>query len=196
MHPRTIFLLRNIGLSPREIQAVSLPQIHELPDQRTGHGLIGGTGVGKTFAMAQILANAVEKKVMGNPTPDDATLPHGYARWINWPDKAEELKNWVSQGYHKDIADTTEDWSNASVIFLDDIGQERITGENDYSLGVLRILLDSRYRNQMPVYWTSNLNLKGLTSIYGARLVSRVVQAWPPIVLRGSDLRLAEAACQ
>lgn len=192
-HPRTLFLLRTIGVAPREMRALDVPVKHLTPEI-AGFGLIGKTGSGKTWALVQALADDIESAVRESGSPDVALLPTRYARWLNWPDEAENLKGMVGQHYTTEIEDLVETWEECHALFLDDLGAERIVGEDDYSLGILRRVLDARYRQERPVYWTSNLNLKSLAGIYGARLISRVAQAWPATVIRGEDMRLGGVA--
>jgi len=194
MNSRIATILETIGLALREIQAIEREPIHLVQDSPQGFGLTGGTGVGKTWHMAQRIGFQVVRIVTQCPIPDTAKIPYAYAKWVNWPDTAEILKGWVAQGFHQDLERFIEKCTICGQLYLDDIGQERITNENDYALGILRTILDSRYRNNRPVFWTSNLDLKGLTAIYGARVVSRIIDAWPPLRLDGPDLRLKRGA--
>ena len=194
MHSRTRFLLKQIGLSERELSALALDPIHEPLDLPTGFGLIGSTGVGKTWCLARRIGLTVQAQVEGAHDPSSARLPNRFARWRNWPDMAEVLKNWVSQDWGDDVAELVDVLSTCRELYLDDLGQERIAKADDYSLGFLRNILDARYRDNLPVFWTSNLTPTALNQVYGARTVSRLLSAWPAVLVKGPDLRLGGRA--
>nr|WP_320131984.1 hypothetical protein [uncultured Holophaga sp.] len=192
MHTRTLQLLSTIGLGKHELQALSAPPLFPLSGPlETGLGLIGPTGTGKTWRLIQALGADLDVHVLTQPVPAEAKMPFRYARWINWPDASEKLKGMVAKGFHADIVDLVDAWESCCMLFLDDLGQERITGENDYSLGILRSLLDQRYRTGRAVYWTSNLPPKDLVRVYGSRIVSRMREAWPWTAVKGHDMRVS-----
>ena len=191
MHPRTELILKNIGLSPRETRAVAKAPIHDIEDRPKGYGLLGDPGIGKTWHLARRIGLQVEDRVESSAHPETAKMPNNFARWRNWPDAAEMLKLWVANGYSNDIADLVEQLSTCRELYLDDVGQERIVGPDDYSLGFLRTILDARYRANLPVFWSSNLDLIGLNKLYGGRTISRIVDAWPPVTLQGPDNRMS-----
>jgi len=194
MRDRTRFLLGQIGLSPRELEGVDLEPIHQITDRPAGFGVVGTPGVGKTFLLVRRIGQIVEGLVADHHLPAQAKLPFGFARWRNWPDMAEDLKSWVAQDWTADVADLVEELSSCRDLYLDDLGQERIAKADDYSLGLLRLILDNRYRSNLPVFWTSNLAPVELNRVYGARTASRIFSAWPPVALKGPDLRLPRRA--
>jgi DNA replication protein DnaC len=189
-HPRTRCLLRMpIGCAPREIEALNHAPIHTLPEIAMGFGLVGNTGVGKSWALVQQLAGSVDAMVSASPDPMNFKMPLK-VRWVNWPEKAEELKRQCVR-----FADAVDDWcgdvKGAAIVILDDLGRERSKGEDDYATALLNEILDARYRNRLATFWTSNLMPDGLSHFYPAPLVSRLLSAWPPCVIEGDDLRLA-----
>lgn len=190
MHERTLFHLRALGVASHELRALNAKPMHPLPLDRDGFGIIGGTGVGKTWALVQALGADLDEIVTSSLDPATAMRPAGYAAWVNWPDQAEGVKGMLSQDYNADVEDLASRWEHVGRLFIDDLGAERIVGERDFSLALLRRVLDARYRHERATYWTSNLGLKALSGLYGSRLMSRVCEAWPAVVLRGSDLRL------
>jgi DNA replication protein DnaC len=194
-HHRTLALLRQIGLESREIRAASAERRADICERPQGFGLFGPTGTGKTWAMVQILAAALDALVCSAIDPETFGVRSSWAAWLHWPGQADALKLLVGQGEHQTIADRVELWSSCGMLFLDDLGQERVTGgENDYALCTLRCVLGARYRRELPVYWTSNLVTKDLANLYGSPMVSRMWEAWPPQALQGSDMRLRRAS--
>jgi DNA replication protein DnaC len=190
MHPSSYRLLLEIGLGSKELCDLDAEPIHVITDRSGGFGLIGGNGVGKTWILAHRLCSGIERSVLKSEAPANAKLLPGTVRWFNWPNQAEQLKTWISVHYSQDLQAFLEEASICRVLYLDDLGQERITGENDYALGMLRTIICTRHRNGLPLFWTSNLDMTGLATIYGSRIVSRMLQAWPPMRVKGDDLRL------
>ena len=189
---RVSWLLKTSGLSLREIEDAERPPIHSVEDAPTGFGLVGTTGVGKTIVLARrflLFAQAVVDR-KGPEAKFDAT---DRVLWLNWPDTAETLKRWSTMGDPRHIDAWVEKAKGIETLYLDDLGAERSKGEDDFAGGILREILDSRYRDALPVFWTSNLDSEGLIRFYGARLVSRIAQAWPGRKLAGPDLRMGKA---
>lgn len=180
-------ILRGIGMLPGEIRYANLPIERPFPEGE-GFGIIGPTGTGKTVMLAQHVGALVEDMIGDSPR----LAPNNFAVWINWPDTAETIKS-LSGPANWDQLDNLE-WrmKHTSRLYLDDIGQERIRGEDDLSLGHIKVILDHRYREQLPVFWSSNLGPDQLSAIYGARTVSRMIQAWPPVMLSGPDRRMPQ----
>lgn len=190
--PRVSWLLKTSGLSLREIEDAGRPAIHSVEDVPTGFGLIGSTGIGKTVVFARrflLFAEAVvaRKGPEAKFDADDRVL------WLNWPETAETLKRWSTMNDPRHTDAWVEKAKGIETLYLDDLGAERSKGDDDFAGGVLREVLDSRYRDGLPVFWTSNLDGAGLAKFYGARLVSRIAQAWPGRKLAGPDLRMGKA---
>jgi DNA replication protein DnaC len=187
---RTNYLLRLCGLEARELRNLKLAPIHQLPTSLKGFGLVGPTGRGKTVALAQHLAARVHLVVANSSAPEIAILPFKFAKWVNWPGMADRLKELSAQGFWSDLQALMDGFSTCSSLYLDDLGQERIRGEEDLALGYLRGILDARYRAELAVFWASNLDGKALSATYGSRTVSRMLEAWPPVRIEGKDLRM------
>lgn len=190
-HSRTFDLLVDaaVGCAPQEARALSVPPLRQLPDVPTGFGLVGPTGCGKTWLLVQHLGRHLEAIVRASERPNLAKIPYGErVSWVNWPERAEQLKREIRDTQSLEVWVDRAQWCSA--LYLDDLGRERTTGENDYSLGLLGEILDSRYRYNLPVFWTSNRNPEELGEFYRGRLASRLLGTWPPFQLEGEDLRL------
>lgn len=193
-HDRTRYLLRleAVGLGQHERQALDLEPIHHLPEGLIkGFGLWGGTGVGKSFALVRKVADLVERQVRLSGFPENADLgAMGGLLWVNWPEKAEQVKRRVIGGA-AEVHTFVERCKSTRWLVLDDLGKERIKGEDDYALGILAEVLDARYRSGKALWWTSNLSPADLTELYKSRLASRLLSTWPPFHVEGeTDLRL------
>ena len=193
-HDRTRYLLglEFVGLGEHELQALDMEPIHQLPEGLPrGYGLWGGTGVGKSFALVRRMADLVENYVRLRPLPGTADLGQaGGLLWVNWPEKAEQVKRRVIGGA-AEVHTFVERCKTTKWLVLDDLGKERLNGEDDYALGILAEVLDARYRSGKALWWTSNLSPTDLTGLYGSRLASRLLSTWPPFHVEGeTDLRL------
>ena len=157
----------------------------------TGATLIGGVGCGKTWKLVQCAAGFVEVMVLSSvvPPPEKALMPPGFLRWVNWPEESEELKRKISRGWMDDAADRVEDLRDCHYLFVDDLGQERVKGDDDWSLGAIKEILDHRYRVNLSTFITSNLGVDKLSLVYGSRIVSRMLDAWPIIDFGNNNLR-------
>ena len=193
-HSRTrqLMTLPSIGLAPREAKAMLAPRIHVLPPAPGGMGVVGDVGTGKTWALAQHAADFVEGIVRSSPDPDTARIPWPQRlTWVNWPERAEEVKR-LSTKRGTDLEEWLDRCKDSARVYLDDLGRERQTkGEDDYALGLLAEIIDHRYRYGLPIFWSSNLTTREeFSSTYNARLVSRLLGTWPPVLIKGHDIRM------
>lgn len=138
-----------------------------------GFGIGGdGTGAGKTSAMAAIfrecvLNHAVEEVKAGR------AVPATWLAWEAWPSAV----SWMRSNATSDaFPGFVNHLCSAPVLFLDDLGSERIKGTyvEDFAASQLDWIIDERYRNERPIFYTTNLDTTGLVAFYGARLVSRL----------------------
>ena len=83
--------------------------------------------------------------------------------------------------------DILDEYSNAKLLIIDDIGVEKIT---DWSRQVFYTLIDRRYRNMKQTIITSNLYLDEISKNIDDRIVSRLIEMGKIIKLDGQDQRL------
>jgi DNA replication protein DnaC len=185
---RIALILRGCGMRQHEIDDSRLPALGVRLDGDNGCGLVGDTGTGKTAAMARHLRRWVTALVERAENPEAAVAPFNFAVWANWPTAAEKIKQ-LSTGDSYALGLMIEDMATCGILYLDDLGAERVRGEDDLALGHLRVILDERYRNGRPLFWTSNLQPEEMDRVYGARTMSRLLSAWPPKRVEGKDLR-------
>lgn len=171
------------GMSPREFPAKwdQIPPEISAQFVTGGFGLTGETGTGKTYAMAAAIKRLVwlaADTVHGMDSPFlPARLP---LIWVDWPVLASTLR---TQGMSDTTNDEVEALCNATLLVLDDLGAERIKGaySEDWTTSLLDRVVDTRYKQIRPTFWTSNLTPESLIKVYGARLVSRVIGLGPAI---------------
>ena len=170
------------------------PVFHNIPHDPTGYGLIGGTGSVKTSQIVRQLAEEIDAFVTSQAEPEKAGFPVGYhwpyLRWVNWPVQAEVLKRLSAMSCHREIYPFICEWKETGILVLDDVGQERTSSDRDYALGVFGEVLDTRYRFDLPIFWTSNLEPEQLIGKYGSRLMSRLFEVSPFVRVDSKDQRL------
>jgi len=189
MHERTKYLLSCFGVQPEELPALDAPWLDVGFPLAGGNTFCGKVGCGKTWFMVQIMGSLVESRVVASSDPDNAKMPPGFVRWVNWPSESEELKRMLSNGFNVEAGERVDELSDCSALFLDDLGQERIKSEEDWSLGAVREILDTRHRRGSRTFITTNLPPQKLAEIYGARIVSRILASWPIIQFPDKNLR-------
>ena len=162
---------------------------------QNGFGIGGGTtGCGKTCAMAAILiqflyANGTEQARYYLYVFEKFHLNFSFL-WQSWPSAHATLRK-TSQ-YDKALNDYIEKFIKADLLVLDDLGAEKVKGNIDEDFGVsqLELIIDARYREGKPIFYTTNLDTNEILAFYGARLVSRLCGPNPlAIVPGGADMR-------
>jgi hypothetical protein len=195
---------------PREILRAVPPDTiaRLLAGQRPrGFGLSGGQGIGKTMAVAALLKKGLYSLVSGRvdlltdlPSPGSENSRWwavGRLRWASWPERAAWMKGRISIDDHRGVEEWVLQACSTPLLILDDLGRERMRGsyQEDFSAGHLDRIIDARSREQLPVFWTSNLDVPGLIAFYGSAMTSRLLGLAPVIDLPAMrDLRLSPLA--
>lgn len=196
-HPRTHALMAKAGLAPKELEALDRPGRHQIPTERLGFGLVGPTGTGKSWALAQHLAGVVDRAVRRQPDPAKATLlwiDGEVARdcrmsWVVWLNMARQIRA-RARMEQRWVWDMAEAMADVPYLVLDDLGREERDQREDPAQEVLQEVLEKRYRNNRMLFWTSNRTREELTAFYGGPMASRLLGTWPDYELGGEDLRL------
>lgn len=79
-------------------------------------------------------------------------------------------------------------YSGKAFLVLDDVGAERVS---DWSRQMFYLLVDRRYRANLPTVITSNLSLNQIAEQIDDRIASRITEMGPVIHLDGADRRLS-----
>ena len=147
-----------------------------------GFGLGGNTGGGKTMAMAAILrACAIAQVKTYKPKGDmnfNGTL-HGVG-WVYWPSAVQWLR---SHAIDPEANEWVQSLSLIPLLVLDDLGRERIKGSyvEDWAASQLDLIVNQRYREQLPILWTTNVTEADLLSLYGGAMLRRLTADNPLI---------------
>ncbi|OSB05139.1 ATP-binding protein, partial [Clostridium botulinum] len=80
--------------------------------------------------------------------------------------------------------------SNADLLIIDDLGTEQDT---DWAKSKIYNILDSRYRNGLPLIVTTNLPLRELENRYEKRTYDRILEMCTPVFNDGKSIRVEKA---
>lgn len=147
-------------------------------NSQDSHYVYGATGTGKTrllCAMARELVSYYEK------TPS--------FQFISVPELMLKIKNTyhvISEHNESEIVDL---YSNTDILFLDDLGSEKIT---DWSRQILYIIINRRYENEKWTTITSNIPLSELSEFIGNRISSRIGGMCSIEKMTGKDRRMTK----
>lgn len=138
-----------------------------------GHGLylVGGVGTGKTHLAAALTNRLVSEERI--PT-----------LFVTVPELLDEMRPGGSQETATSILERAK---GADVLVLDDLGAEKPT---EWVRERLFVLINHRYRAELPTIYTSNVWLEDLAGHVGDRIASRIIETSEFVLLRGPDYRL------
>jgi len=182
--------MKRCGFAPREYPAVmskipadiknALPSKSlrkflsgEIPPN--GFGIGGDIGGGKTMALA-----AMFKKFLRNRAavrgPREGQFDIYQMKWCFWPDEVIWLRAHTTERDSVNRLERIELLKQASLLLLDDLGRERIKGcyTDDWAASQLDSIINYRYRQMLPILWTTNVSKVNLIGIYGAGMFSRL----------------------
>jgi DNA replication protein DnaC len=131
--------------------------------------LFGGTGLGKTHLAASIAHVAAGK---------------GY--YVVY-ESAHRIVSDCRKATFTSDADADEKYYKCHLLVIDDMGAEV---KNEFSISALTSLIDSRIVTGLPTIISTNHDLPELNTIYGARLVSRLLGEYKPVRFLGKDVRM------
>jgi DNA replication protein DnaC len=124
--------------------------------------LAGPPGTGKTHLAA-----------VAYRTGQEAYLAEGKDSSPLFVRETQFLHDWRQAAAKRATFDGVEGMTSAGLLILDDAGTGRYT---DGSLELLYQVIDTRYIENLPTIITTNLDLEGLESRWGEKLVSRIVE--------------------
>ena len=146
-------------------------------NREDGRGLYfcGDVGTGKTH-----LAVAVMNELM--------TRKRVPSLFVTVPELLDNMR-----GAYNDPGRDIDEWmdsvKNADLLLLDDLGAERA---NEWVRERIFVIVNHRYREELPTTFTSNTGPKDLAAQLGERTASRIIAMCDWISLEGEDYREAE----
>lgn len=150
--------------------------VREIRKTRKGLYIWGSVGSGKTHAAYAIFKKLKEANVA--------------VRFHNTTELIFEIRrDFERDAYNKTRLDERlPDYEG--ILILDDIGAERLT---DFVLETFYLIVNTRYNQQLPTIFTSNLPISELAERIGDRAASRIVEMCDIVKLDGEDRRLLQA---
>lgn len=184
--PKLARILAHPPLEVRAMLAGALPA--------HGFGLAGDAGTGKTFALAALVRRMAEARWRAWAPAEGLRATRPWLAWVHWPERVNRMRVLSTvDGGLEDVERMIGSLAAAEVLVLDDLGAERLRGEyvDDWAASQLDGLVDRRYNDLRPTWFTTNLGGEEFLGRYGARLFSRLCSENALIrVPGGPDLRL------
>jgi DNA replication protein DnaC len=146
-------------------------------NREAGRGIYfcGDVGTGKTHLAVAVMNELIKRK----------RVP---SLFVTVPELLDNLR-----GTYNDPGRNIDEWmdavKNADFLVLDDLGSERPT---EWVRERLFVVINHRYREQLPTLFTSNVGPKDLAAQLGERTASRIIAMCDWISLEGEDYREAE----
>jgi DNA replication protein DnaC len=159
-------------------------QLQEKARSESSLFVYGPRGTGKThYACACIWEIAKTKD------PNDIfTKPP--AIFLPVPELMLQFKQSYNQGASETESDVLERYSRIETLVLDDLGAERVS---EWSIQMLYLLIDRRYRGVKRTIVTTNLALGEIATKLDDRISSRLAEMCVQVKFEGQDLRLRRA---
>lgn len=154
---------------------------------RSGFGLCGTSGAGKTMAIAALLREAVMARARQYAKILGQELQITSIKWVCWPSQCGRWRLEGSDPNFKARNRLVQDCSQSRLLVLDDLGREGTTGGRTYMddpcTRLLDLVVSERDAANLPTLWTSNLDEEGLILTYGAALHRRIERLNPAIYI-------------
>lgn len=163
-----------------------------------GFGLMGATGTGKTFALAALLKVMAQNRWLRLAPTHGLMAKKQFARWVRWPEVVAQFRMAAMRdGGHDAVERMVDEWSEVEVLVVDDLGAERVKASysEEWTSSLLDLVVDRRYNEMRPTWWTANLTPEEFGQRYGSRLWSRLTGQNPAMVVPSvPDLRVVEGS--
>ncbi|MBA4509160.1 ATP-binding protein [Clostridium sporogenes] len=159
----------NIGLK-------YVAKFSEMKKESVGLLIYGDPGNGKTHTTACIANSLIDKMIPVICVNIDGLLNRIKETYNTWGKEGEET--------------ILKSLSNADLLIIDDLGTEQDT---DWAKSKIYNILDSRYRNGLPLIITTNLPLRELENRYEKRTYDRILEMCTPVFNDGKSIRVEKA---
>lgn len=146
---------------------------------------IGGTGLGKSFAAAWGFRTFLRVKF----TVDWISNLRGSLYWI----PVRKIETFIR--FSENQTEFYEKVKNASLVVLDDLGEESPDGKPNWKTKYIGYLIEERYDRNRPTIFTTNLAItpetkeRVISALYGKRVFSRLEEVCTYKGFTGEDLR-------
>ncbi|MHB9951058.1 DNA replication protein [Clostridium botulinum] len=148
----------------------------EMKKESIGLLIHGDPGNGKTHTTACIANELIDKMIPVICVNIDGLLNRIKETYNTWGKEGEET--------------ILKSLSNADLLIIDDLGTEQDT---DWAKTKIYNILDSRYRNGLPIIVTTNISLVELKEKYHKRTYDRLLEMCTPVFNDGKSIRVEKA---
>jgi DNA replication protein DnaC len=146
--------------------------------------LLGGPGKGKTHLLVAII-NALNKDydVLVNERDGTVEIISSGNRIEFWPHKelAGALRASLAGGFTHSIISSAK---RSDLFVLDDFGSENAS---EFLSSAVEDIIDYRYKNELPLAVSSNLDIMAIKDLYGPRIVSRWAETCEIVEISGGE---------
>ncbi len=184
-------ILARRGLPPRFANArlSDFPKniVRAIPAER-GLYVWGPVGTGKTHLLCALLREEARRSgIVRQDCGELAFLPENQLPVMtSLQEILIQIRSSFGKNTGQDESETIDAFSKPAVLFLDDLGIEKAT---DWSMSMLFLLIDRRYRQNLKTFFSSNLSIAQLSERLGDRVSSRIAGMCAVIHLDGRDRR-------
>ena len=143
--------------------------------------LCGAAGTGKTMYAAAILMELKRRSYMD--------YDGGYIQgaFVNVSDLLAEIKAGFETNQSTDVV---QKYSQADVLILDDLGQQKAT---EWAIDTLGMIINNRYEHLRPIIITSNADLQYIAKWCGDdRMPSRISEMCQIVHFTNKDYRISQ----
>jgi DNA replication protein DnaC len=187
---------------PRRLQDASVGKLEIVPKKESIF-ITGPAGTGKSYMAAALVKDSIGTKARewleANMENDylereargfhqGERFRYSSWRWITVPELLLSLRASFKDGAQFTEEEVIGEYSNVSLLILDDLGAEK---SSEFTIQSLYLIIDRRYSEIRPTIITSNLSLGQISEKVGDRIASRIAGMCRVVELKGRDRRLS-----